>query len=149
LSEASWKTDLQKTTDLLAAASGQAARATAERVELPIAGLDVEACYFAALDAATGQIVAGFATTDRWLSQSIEADLMFRRDDLEELLAEELADQGYNQPLKVEHFRDEAKRYVFLSRLPEQEWAQLQQSIVSVVKAYTACFAELGDLRGE
>ncbi len=149
MNETSWKSDLQKTAARLAEATGHAPAVLDDRIELPVTSVDAQACYFVTMDGASHQIAVGFSTTDRWLSQSIEADLMFRGDDIEDLLAEELADQGYAGRLQIEHYRDDTKRYVFRSLLPDQEGDIPQESIVSVIKAYAACFADLGDLREE
>lgn len=63
-------------------------------------------------------------TADRWLSQSIEQDLVHTGDKLNELMDEELADQGHGaasgagRSEPFEHFRDEDKRFVFRTPLP-------------------------------
>ena len=93
----------------------------------------------------------GLYTPDRWLSESIEADLMFKGDKIEDLLEEELIDQGLDERLDVEHFRDEQKRFVFRSRLdpgpgPIDDRETIGR-VVRAVLAYEACFRELGDLR--
>ena len=58
-------------------------------------------------------------TPDRWLSESIESDLMHFGDPLEELVEEELAELGWRGRVPtIKHFRDDAKQYVFRSRVP-------------------------------
>ncbi len=87
----------------------------------------------------------GLATPDRWLSESIEADLMHTGDKLEEMLEEELIDQGLPKPalgLKVEHFRDDQKRYIFRTCFAETNPLRL----AAVLLAYQATFSRLGNL---
>ncbi|MSR43943.1 MAG: hypothetical protein EXS15_01090 [Phycisphaerales bacterium] len=53
-------------------------------------------------------------TLDRWLSESIESQLVEGRESIEDLLQEELTDLEWMTPAPtVKHFRDESKRYVF------------------------------------
>lgn len=91
----------------------------------------------------------GLYTPDRWLSESIEAELMHVGDKIEELLEEELVDQGYDGgALPVEHFRDDAKQFVFRSPLQWQPGdAQAAERLAKVLLAYEACFRELGDMK--
>jgi hypothetical protein len=57
-------------------------------------------------------------TGARYLSQSIEADLMFTGDKIDDLVHEEMTDLGYDGPaLPFEHFRSEDKLYTFRSPL--------------------------------
>ncbi len=95
-------------------------------------------------------LYVSFSTLDRWLSQSIEADLMFTGDKLEDLIDEEATDFGFDGgPLEIEHFRDESKRYVFRSRIPARELGDEQaitNAAVACLLAYEAVFRELGDM---
>lgn len=96
----------------------------------------------------------GVYTPDRWLSESVEADVLHQGDSFEELLEEELVDQGYEGKLKIEHFRDDAKVFVFRSPVAlGKGGASSSESqagrIVKVLLAYEACFRELGDMPGE
>jgi hypothetical protein len=97
-----------------------------------------------------GQAVGwvGFYTPDRWLSGSIEADVLHLGDSFEELLLEEVIDQGLDLKLGVEHFRSEEKEFVFRSRVPigEDDEAAADR-LAKVMLAYDACFRELGDLK--
>lgn len=94
----------------------------------------------------------GLYTPDRWLSESIEAELMHLGDKIEELLEEELCDQGYEVELPVQHFRDEDMLYVFRSTVPQDGVADgvdgeaYAQRVTSVLLAYEACFRQLGDM---
>jgi len=108
--------------------------------------------YFRAEVADSHDVVwIGLYTTDRWLSESIEGDLMFKGDKIEDLLEEELADQGFDGRLPIEHFRDEQKRYVFRSPvfLPKGEKLEgegMVDRVKKVLLAYEATFRPLGDM---
>jgi len=88
----------------------------------------------------------GLVMEDRWLSESIEAELMHTGDKIEELLDEELADQGFEGgPLAVEHFRSEDMLFTFRSRVP----APTPEGVARCLLAYEACFRQLGDMSAE
>lgn len=114
---------------------------------------EAEAVYFALLsDTAEDSVIVGLQTIDRWLSGSIEADLVHTGDDIQDLLEEELIAQGLDLSLPVEHFRDDAKRYTFLSRLPLTDALESSATVDRITRtllAYEACFRELGDMAGE
>ncbi len=94
----------------------------------------------------------GLHTADRWLSESIEADLLHSGDKMEELLEEELVELDYvGDPLPIEHFRDDAKVYVFRSLLEISETDSpttpaVIDRAVKILLAYEACFRQLGDM---
>lgn len=95
-----------------------------------------------------GRPVMSLCTEDRWFSESIEADLMHTGDDLDQLLMEELEDRGLeidsaSRP-RVEHFRDQAMRYVFRAT-GASGWSSAQ--VEALARGFAAVFAELGDLR--
>lgn len=98
------------------------------------------------------QVWIGLFTEDRWLSESIEADLLHTGDKMEELLEEELVELDYQgAPVPIEHFRDDAKVYVFRSRLTidgkdsPTDLAVVDRA-VKIMLAYEACFRQLGDM---
>lgn len=100
-----------------------------------------------------GAAWVALVTKDRWLSESIEADLMHTGDPLEELLEEELADQGFEgETPGCEHFRSEDMMFTFRSKVPGVA-EPLDDSMVEptsrVLLAYEACFRQLGDMSGE
>ena len=75
-----------------------------------------------------GALWVELATPDRYLSQSIEQDLVHTGDKMDELFDEELADvadlhglraalPGVKTP-RFEHFRDESKTFVFRTPVP-------------------------------
>lgn len=84
--------------------------------------------------------------TDRWLSESIEANLLHSGDKLEELLDEELAELGYDGPsLTYEHFRSDDMLFTFRSRIPKGS-GQIGSTAATFLLAYEACFRNLGDM---
>jgi hypothetical protein len=96
-----------------------------------------------------GSLYVALQTPHRYLSQSIEADLVHTGDKLEDLLLEELVERSYTGPaMKVEHFRDEAKLYTFRSRVPlESIQPQDHARVISqCLLAYEAMFRPLGDM---
>jgi hypothetical protein len=95
-------------------------------------------------------------TPDRWLSHSLEADLTHTGDKLDELLAEELEELGWNgEPprLRFDHFRDEQKMFTFRSPLPitPQQMATTEGIRLAelFLFGYEACFRRLGDMEKE
>ncbi|GEM_PF-663387 len=94
-------------------------------------------------------------TGARYLSQSIEADLMFTGDKIDDLLQEEMVDLGYNGlALGFEHFRSEDKLYTFRSALGVTQ-AQIgsEAGMIAAAKVceqallgYEAAFRELGNM---
>ena len=69
-----------------------------------------EAFYYAEVPEPHDLVWVGLFTPDRWLSESIEADLMFKGDQIEDLLEDELCDQNFDGRLPVEHLRDDDRR---------------------------------------
>jgi hypothetical protein len=96
--------------------------------------------------AATGDVLTvRFATPDRWLSESIESDLMHFGDPIEELVEEELAELGWRGKVPaIKHFRDDAKLYTFESPLPAGLNADADVA-AKFLFAYEAAFRSLGD----
>jgi hypothetical protein len=89
-------------------------------------------------------------TADRWLSESIEADLMHTGDSLEELIEEELVELGHDGgPLPVSHYRSDDMLYTFRSPLPidanDDETAV--ETASRCLLAYEAAFRELGEMQ--
>ena len=93
-----------------------------------------------------GKVWVGLQTPARYLSQSIEADLVNTGDKLEELILEELIELGYEGPaLACEHFRDSAKLYTFRSAVGPAGGVGAE-AVVRLMLAYEACFRRLGDM---
>lgn len=94
-------------------------------------------------------------TPDRWLSESIETDLMHTGDALEELIEDELVELGVAgvggegaREFRVEHFRSETKEFTFRSRLPDGAASDAGR-VTGWLLAYEACFRRLGDMSDE
>lgn len=101
-----------------------------------------------------GKVWVALVTKSRWLSQSIEADLVHTGDKLEDLIEEELVDQGLeNVRLACQHFRDEDKLFTFRSALPVDPAHFGNAASVDVVSrvllAYEAAFRPLGDMEAD
>ena len=115
---------------------------------------DVDATYLVEVGADHDLVWVGLVTPDRWLNESIEADLVDSGDKLEDLLEEELIDQGFEARLPVEHFRNEAKQFVFRSPvfIPKGEKMSgegMVDRVTQTLLAYRALFDELGDMPGD
>jgi len=94
-------------------------------------------------------------TPDRYLSQSIEQDLVHTGDKIHDLICDELIDLGHPdpKPFPVEHFRDTAKLFTFRTRLNiDLSTAPSEQTIDATLKhllAFQAAFCHLGDMSGD
>ena len=89
-------------------------------------------------------------TPDRWLSQSIEADLLNTGDPIEELVEDELIDLGHEGPrLPVKHFRSDDMLYTFRSPIPidPADEAAAVEAAARCLLAYEAAFRELGNMQ--
>lgn len=95
-----------------------------------------------------GEACVGVFTLDRWLSHSVEADLLNTGDDLEELLEEELVEVGYvGKAPSIDHYRNDEKMFAFRSRTGiKLNEADAEAKIQQVLRAYEACFRHLGDM---
>lgn len=97
-----------------------------------------------------GNVFVSWVSENRYLSQSIEADLMWTGDDLMELIEEELVDLGCtDHPLgRVEHFRDAGKRFTFRSKVVAPGGADAAL-IAKCIVAYATALGQLGDMKEE
>ncbi|MGP1271767.1 MAG: hypothetical protein ACTS22_00375 [Phycisphaerales bacterium] len=92
---------------------------------------------------------------DRWLSESVEADLMHSGDKLEELLDEELAELGFEAPTgglpSYQHFRSEDMLFTFRSEVPLEgkDEASAVRTATQWLLGYEACFRQLGDMEAD
>ena len=98
-----------------------------------------------------GSLYVGIFTLDRWLSESIEADLVEHKDDIEELLADEMYELHIDEGLPVKHFRDEQLQYVFQTLIPlpageSFDSPDFVEYVGKVLLAYESTFNQLGDL---
>ncbi len=103
-------------------------------------------CYYA-VSVEEGAVWVGWYTPNRWLSESVEADLEHTGDKIDELLEDELIDQGLSIRLKLDHFRNTDKVFVFRGRITlPTNTSQATDLIVKTLLAFQACFIELGDM---
>lgn len=97
-----------------------------------------------------GKIWLSMVTADRWLSESIETDLMHNGDDLRDLLEDELVDQDAPiTRLDYEHFRSDDKLFTFRSIVPVAGNIPSPANIDAIYRCllgYEACFRRLGDM---
>ena len=99
------------------------------------------------VETSPGSWTVSLVMTDRWLSESIEADLMHSGDSMEELIEEELIELGLDTDVvTVQHFRSDDMFYTFQTPLPE---ASTPNDAVTWLLAYEAAFRELGDMNVE
>jgi hypothetical protein len=121
---------------------------TAEGVECRALQAPEDAAFRVRIEG--GKLFVSWVTGDRYMSQSVEADLMWTGDDLGELIAEELADLGWSGPPlgKVEHFRSEDKLFTFRSEIPAAK-ANSVDALAQALHAYEAAFSNLGDMKPE
>jgi hypothetical protein len=103
-----------------------------------------------------GRVWVSLVTADRWLSQSIEADLVHTGDKLEDLREEELTDLaiaipaaagGVSRPV-FEHFRSQDRLFTFRSPVPLKGIDAPAAADVAALwlLGYEATFRRLGDM---
>ena len=96
-------------------------------------------------------LVVRFETPDRWLSESVEADLYNSSDSLDELLEESLdelewpIDEVAITPFR--HYRNDDLKYVFEHVIPDH--GESEDTAATWILGYEATFHELGDVAGE
>lgn len=90
------------------------------------------------------------STKDRWLSESIESELVESGDKLNELIEDELVDLGYElgegQPVKFEHYRNDDMEFVFRSPVVPNPGQDIHDACLLWIRAYEQCFRNLGDM---
>jgi len=119
---------------------------------LQCAALGSEEPAWYRVDQSNGTWNVSLVTANRWLSESIEADLMHYGDPIEELIEEELVDQGYKgKPLEVKHYRSDDMLYTFCSPLPIKGTGDVNAAQIATqcLLAYEAAFRQLGDMGGD
>lgn len=115
-------------------------------------GVQPDAEFRVALE--EGKLWAMWASRDRYLSQSIEAEVKWTGDDIDELIAEEVESGGWTGPKlgAFQHFRSPEMFYVFRSELPMDPArlaASAPQDALVFLLAYQAAFRNLGDMKAE
>lgn len=99
-----------------------------------------------------GKLFVSLVTPDRYLSQSVEQDLVHTGDKLSDLLHDELIDVDHPAPYTptVEHFRDREKLFTFRTPVHAAELSlagdEPARRVWLLLKAYQACFVNLGDI---
>lgn len=92
---------------------------------------------------AEGGVWVELVTANRWLSESIETDLVHTGDKLNELLDEELAELDWvGEASTFEHFRSDDMLFTFRSKVPDPT----PERVATWLLAYEACFRQLGDM---
>ena len=113
-------------------------------------GAGAEAWYRVERD--DGRWHVALVTPDRWLSESIEADLMHFGDPIEELVEEELVELGQpaGRPV-VRHYRSEDLLYTFRTPIPMPagDTDDAASLAANYLLAYEAAFRELGDMTAD
>lgn len=112
-----------------------------------------EAAYRVEVD--DGRVFVGWTSANRWMSQSIEAELKWTGDDLQELIEDECKSCGYDGPAigAFEHFRSEELLYTFRNHIPmsgrggSPSGENDVQRALQCLLGYEATFRELGDMR--
>ncbi|MBM4052628.1 MAG: hypothetical protein FJ270_07825 [Planctomycetes bacterium] len=123
---------------------GVFASVTLHGQDLECAALEAAAATYS-LHARGDQVTVRLRTTDRWLSESIETDLMHFGDSIEDLVADELIELGGDGKVpKIRHFRNDAREFVFENDLPQAD----DRAALLFLLAYEAAFRQLGDMGG-
>ena len=120
-----------------------------QEAQLNCAALNSSSPAWYRLEEEQGKWFVSLVTEDRWLSESIETDLLHYGDPLDELLDEELDELHYEgPPLTVKHYRSDDMLYTFRSVLPISELSSenSRDTAVLCLLAYEATFRELGDM---
>lgn len=107
---------------------------------------DVDGEYAVTCDPQDAGPFVVLRSPDRWLSESIETDLMHTGDDLGELIEDELSDLGESYRPEVQHYRDDQMRYTFRSPIPING-SEPAESASRLLLAYEAAFRNLGNMR--
>ncbi len=98
-----------------------------------------------------GQVWISLVMADRWLSESIEATLMNSGDKLEELLEDELVEQGIDAlEVSCQHFRSDDLLFTYRScthiTLDQLTQDEAVQTARQWLMGYNACFSQIGDM---
>ncbi|MCC6909311.1 MAG: hypothetical protein IT430_15335 [Phycisphaerales bacterium] len=122
------------------------------RLECRARGCESEAYFRVEPDESDpAQVWVSFVTPDRWLSESIEADLEHTGDELEELIEEELAELGIEAEITYQHYRSEDRLFTFRTPVEIGGLGDLRAAVQFAAMhllAYEAAFRELGDVAG-
>lgn len=132
-------------------ASGKFASVDSQDDGIRCQARDVEGDAFYILTRSDAGLTVRFETPDRWLSESVEADLYHSSDSLEELLEESLDELEWpidEIPVTtLRHFRSDDLLYTFENDVPAG--GDPTEVGGTWLLAYEATFRELGDVAGE
>ncbi len=120
---------------------------TDNMIELQAWGAAEPACYRVYLEGDSA--IVELATENRWLSESIEAELVESGDKLDELIEDELVDLGYAEDtgaVKFEHYRSDDMEFVFRTKVVPMSGQDFGDACVQWLLAYEQCFRQLGDM---
>lgn len=133
-------------------ASGLFASSELRDDRLRLAAKDAAAEAHYEIERRGDELLVRLLTADRWLSESIESQLVEHGDSLEELLEDELVEIGHEPARdgaipKVRHFRDPARFYTFECPIPVGPDGPFE-SARRFLLGWEACFRGLGDMSG-
>jgi hypothetical protein len=132
-----------------ATASDRFAEVTSMDGSLRCRAKDAAAEAWYLVDRVDGAWNVALVTPDRWLSESVEGDMLEGRDTAEELVDDELVEVGFpNRCGKIRHFRDDDKQYVFRTAVPLDGISDEADGITTFLLAFEAAFGQLGDMAG-
>lgn len=96
-----------------------------------------------------GTLYVSWVCADRYISQSIEAELMWTGDDLDDMIDEELADTGWTHGRlgEMEHFRNDEQLFTFRSAIRVPMERLDAPSLLGCLVAYHHALSELGDMK--
>lgn len=132
--------------------AGVFASVQVEGQRLVCAAKEVESAEYRLECDDAGTFWVSLVTPDRWLSGSIEGDLVHTGDKMDELVTDELVELGCDDTVDaVEHFRSEDLLFTFRSKVPVAGRSRDDAASVAAayLLAYEACFVQLGDMSGE
>lgn len=97
-----------------------------------------------------GRLWVSLVMADRWLSESIETDLLHSGDSVAALIDEELVELDGRPGVTCEHFRSDDLLFTFRTPLPTspEAWSRPEgeSEALRLLLAYEACFRRLGDM---
>ena len=130
-------------------ASGRFAEVTSRDGSIRCRAKDAAAEAWYLVDRVGDAWNVALVTPDRWLSESVEGDMLEGRDTAEELVDDELVEVGFpNRCGKIRHFRDDDKQYVFRTEVPLAGIADEADGVTTFLLAFESAFGQLGDMAG-
>lgn len=128
--------------------SGVFGEVTIAPTRVECAAKDAAEPAFYRVDIEGNDALVSLVTANRWLSESIESDLLHTGDSMEELVEEELVELGVSGVTPtIRHYRSDDKLFTFKSGVPGGLNAGAK-TIATWLLAYEAAFRNLGDMAG-